>query len=104
MATIPAAMRTKASGFTLIELMIVVAVVAILAATVLPEVRNYTVRSKVSEAVLVMSACRASVSEVFQAHNVTTGANDWGCGENNTTTRYVSRLNTTVDGAIVVTL
>ncbi len=99
-----AEMRTRSSGFTLIELMIVVAVIAILASVVLPVVQNYSVRARVSEALMVMSACRTSVSEVFSAHTVTTGANGWGCGENSTTTRYVASLNTTVDGAIVVTL
>jgi type IV pilus assembly protein PilA len=97
-------MRTKSNGFTLIELMIVVAVIAILAAVVLPVAQNYSVRAKVSEALMVMSACRTSVTEVFQAQTTTNGANDWGCGENSTTTKYVSRLNTTIDGAIVVTL
>jgi len=99
-----AAMRTGSNGFTLIELMIVMAVIAILTSVVLPVVQNYSVRAKVSEALMVMSACRTSVSEVFSAHTVTTGANGWGCGENSTTTRYVARLNTTIDGAIVVTL
>jgi type IV pilus assembly protein PilA len=97
-------MRATSSGFTLIELMIVVAVISILTSVVLPVVHNYTVRGKVSEALMVMSACRTSVSEVFQARAETAGADDWGCGENNTSTRYVARLNTTVDGAIVVTL
>jgi type IV pilus assembly protein PilA len=97
-------MRTKSSGFTLIELMIVIGVVSILASLVLPVVQNYSVRAKVSEALMVMSACRTSVSDVFMTQAVTTGANDWGCGENNTTTKYVASLNTTVDGVIVVTL
>jgi type IV pilus assembly protein PilA len=98
------ALRTGSNGFTMIELMIVVAVVSILTSVVLPVVQNYTVRAKISEALMVMSACRTSVSEVFQARAETTGADDWGCGENNTTTRYVASLNTTVDGVIVVTL
>jgi type IV pilus assembly protein PilA len=97
-------MATKSTGFTLIELMIVIAVIALLSAVVLPVVQNYSVRAKVSEAIMVMSACRTSVSEVFAAQTTTGGANDWGCGENHTNTRYVSSLNTTVDGAIVVTL
>jgi type IV pilus assembly protein PilA len=97
-------MRATSSGFTLIELMIVVAVISILTSVVLPVVHNYTVRGKVSEALMVMSACRTSVSEVFVAQADITGANAWGCGENSTTTKYVAALNTTVDGTIVVTL
>ena len=97
-------MRAKSSGFTLIELMIVIAVISILTSLVLPVVQNYSLRAKVSEALMVMSACRTSVSDVFMTQAVTTGANAWGCGENSTTTKYVASLNTTVDGVIIVTL
>jgi type IV pilus assembly protein PilA len=97
-------MRNRSSGFTLIELTVVVGVIGILGALVMPVVQNYTIRTKVSEAVMAMSACRTSVSEVFVAQADTTGANAWGCGENSTTTKYVAALNTTVDGTIVVTL
>jgi len=97
-------MRRTSEGFTLVELMIVVAIIGILTSVALPAAQNYSVRAKVSEALLTMAACRTSVTEVFQARSATTGPNDWGCGENLTTTRYVAALNTTVDGVIVVTL
>jgi type IV pilus assembly protein PilA len=57
-------------GFTLIELMIVVAVVGILAAIALPSYQTYTVRAKTTEAVLAGSAARALLSEAFHTDGV----------------------------------
>jgi type IV pilus assembly protein PilA len=58
--------RRIQAGFTLIELMIVVAIIGILAAVALPAYQDYTVRSKVSEVILAASSCRTSVSELVQ--------------------------------------
>ncbi|HAU68573.1 MAG TPA: prepilin-type cleavage/methylation domain-containing protein [Gammaproteobacteria bacterium] len=54
----------NAKGFTLIELMIVVAIIGILAAVALPAYQNYTYKARVSEVILAASACRTAVSEV----------------------------------------
>ena len=58
-------MKATSKGFTLIELMIVVAIIGILAAVALPAYKNYTIRAKLSEAVLVASACKNQVNEFF---------------------------------------
>ena len=66
--------RFLQSGFTLIELMIVVAIIGVLAAVALPAYQDYAVRAKVSEIVLAASSCRGTVSEaVSNAHDTDLG-------------------------------
>jgi type IV pilus assembly protein PilA len=62
-------MKRMQQGFTLIELMIVVAIIGILAAVALPAYQDYTVRAKVSEVVLAASSCRTGISETIQNSN-----------------------------------
>jgi type IV pilus assembly protein PilA len=62
--------RFMQKGFTLIELMIVVAIIGILAAVALPAYQDYTVRAKVSEAVIAASSPKSAMSEAFQTDGV----------------------------------
>ncbi|MCR6663508.1 MAG: pilin [Luteimonas sp.] len=68
-------MKKLQKGFTLIELMIVVAIIAILAAIALPAYQDYTVRSRVSEGMGLVSAAKVSVIE--NASNGSAFANGW---------------------------
>ena len=99
-------MKRVQQGFTLIELMIVVAIIGILAAVALPAYQDYTVRAKMSEVILSMSACRTSITEVYQSGPATViPANGWGCELGGTTaTKYVANVNTSVDGIVTATI
>lgn len=88
-------------GFTLIEVLIVVVVIAVLAAIALSSVQDYTIRTKLSEGILAMSACRTSISEVYQTGGAPPAANGWGC-EAGVKSKYVSKLETDTNGAITV--
>ena len=60
--------RTLQKGFTLIELMIVVAIIGILAAVALPAYQDYTIRAKVSEVILAASSAKTSLAEYAQVN------------------------------------
>src|SRR5579862_7954333 len=95
-------MKRLQQGFTLIELMIVVAIVGILAAIALPAYQDYVIRSKMSEGVVALAACKTSIAE-YVSTKTTMPANETVAGCSTTQTQYVASLAFDGTSAISVT-
>ncbi|HEZ3621459.1 TPA: pilin [Neisseria meningitidis] len=98
-------MNTLQKGFTLIELMIVIAIVGILAAVALPAYQDYTARAQVSEAILLAEGQKSAVTEYYLNHG-TWPKNNTSAGVASSSTikgKYVKEV-TVANGVITATM
>lgn len=98
-------MKTMQKGFTLIELMIVVAIIGILAAVALPAYQDYMVRSKVTEPMGFLDASKASIAEYYATNSkYPTDADTAGLTGIPSTAKYASALSWTAGNGLEITI
>lgn len=95
-------MKKVQQGFTLIELMIVIAIIGILAAVALPAYQDYTTRAKVSEGIGLAAAAKTAVAEHYMSKG-NFPSNNTSAGYSSPDTKYVSSIGIASSGIITVT-
>lgn len=92
----------KRSGFTLVELMLVMGIIGILLAVAIPMYQNYTIRMKVGEGLSLLSSVKMAVTETRQSLGAFPANNQQAGISNSISTDYVNRIQVSSGGVIEV--
>ena len=96
--------RQRQAGFTLVELIVTVAITAVLGSIAIAQMRDFTRRAKISELVMIVSKCRTAVSENYPVLDRPPAAGTWGCESSTPLSPYSGAMQTSVDGAIRISI
>ena len=96
-------MSARQQGLTLIELMIVIAVIGILGALALPAYQDYTIRAKVSEMLLAANGCKTAVTEAISSSSAADVSATLPKACDSQSSKYVSAIAVDANGVITVT-
>lgn len=94
----------RQSGFTLVELLIAMCIGAILASIAIAQLRDYTRRAHVSEAVMATTQCKNMIAENYMTLDSAPPAGRWGCESSQGGTAYAGPVQTSSDGVIRVAI
>jgi type IV pilus assembly protein PilA len=81
--------------------MIVVMIIGVLASIVLPAIRGYTARAKMSEALLAFAPCRNIITEIYQSGGAPPTPGNWGCEITSNASKYVDSISTQDPGPVI---
>lgn len=96
--------RQQQQGFTLVEMIISICIVAVLGSIALAQMRDYTRRARISEVVMASNSCKTAISENYLVRDSAPTPGNWGCESPNSGTNYAGSVQTSSNGSIRVSV
>jgi len=96
--------KRKQDGFTLIELIVTICIVAILASVAIKEMRDYTRRARISEVMMGLGKCKNIITEVYLTFDTAPAPGTWGCEVATGMSYYAGAVQTSSDGVVRVAI